>query len=194
MSPQGQPKHTAGAIGPRSHPGVSRITARRSPRTTPSGYRGDHARPELRLVHPPDDTADSHATRDARHAAAVAPAAIMDTADPRWVLAVRTSQCLQGTILPPEQRDRLLILARLLRLTPFDANLIIAIVQDQARRGHAKDACAAAGRSQLAMIPLPTKARLRAAIARRRPWRTIALVVGFLTVELLFIALWMWMR
>lgn len=145
--------------------------------------------PQLRLVRPPDDSA---ATPVAAPQVDTSP--IMDAADPRWVLAVRTSQCLQGTILAPEQRDRLLILARLLGLTPFDANLIIAIVQDQARRGHAQDYCAAAGRSQLAMIPLPAKARLKAAIHRRRPLRTATLVATFITIELLIVAWWLWMR
>jgi hypothetical protein len=198
MSPQGHPTPPAGAIGSRPRrkpPGLAGLTG--GPRhtgahsATPRGSRPTSiVSPSLRLVHPPESDESSLQQRKARDDAAP----IMDAADPRWVLAVRTSQCLQGAILAPEQRDRLLILARLLGLTPFDANLIIAIVQDQARRGHAKEYCAAAGRNQLAMIPLPTRARLRAAIKHRAPLRTAWLVAGFIAFELLALAWWLWLR
>ncbi len=55
--------------------------------------------------------------------------------DPRWVLAVRAYSQLQGSALTPERRERVLETARLLGVRPFDANLIIAIAQDHARRG-----------------------------------------------------------
>jgi len=60
---------------------------------------------------------------------------IASPTDPRWVLALRTAEALDGAVLPPERRDRLVRLGKLLGMTPFDANLVIAIVQDQARRG-----------------------------------------------------------
>ncbi len=190
MSPQGQSSR-AGAIGPRPPRPSHRpphndgpVSLHRPSRPTPTGASG------LRLVRPPEDDAAAPLRPAPRDDAAP----IMDAADPRWVLAIRTSQCLQGAILAPEQRDRLLILARLLGLTPFDANLIIAIVQDQARRGHAKEYCAAAGRSQLAMIPLPAKARLKAAMQRRQPLRTAGLVAMFIALELALLAWWLWMR
>ncbi|MHB1157653.1 MAG: hypothetical protein ACYC26_12565 [Phycisphaerales bacterium] len=63
------------------------------------------------------------------------PSSLFPATDPRWVLAVRVRQAMQGPMLPPEHRDRLLKIGRLLGLTPFEANLVIAIVQDQSRQG-----------------------------------------------------------
>ena len=74
--------------------------------------------------------------------------------DPRWVLAVRTSELLEGPILRPERRDGLVRLGRTLGLSLFDANLVIAIVQDQARRGRLPEECAAESEPRLRMIPL----------------------------------------
>lgn len=86
--------------------------------------------------------------------------AIRGTADPRWVLAVRASEQLQGATLTPPSRDRLVRMAQTLGLTAFDAHLIIAVVQDQARRGYAPSFCPTAGEPQLRMVPLPAP----------RPW------------------------
>lgn len=145
--------------------------------------------PTLRLVRPPEDEATPRA---AASPTLHSPDVEMETTDPRWVLAVRTGQCLQGSVLAPEQRDRLLILARLMGLTPFDANLIIAIVQDQARRGLAAEYCAAAGRRQLAMIPRPRKpGRFHGRRSGRRSGFEIAgWIVVLLTLELLVLAWW----
>jgi hypothetical protein len=55
--------------------------------------------------------------------------------DPRHVLAQRVSEQLEGAILPADKRRALLRLGVALGLTLFDANLVLAIVQDQARRG-----------------------------------------------------------
>lgn len=57
----------------------------------------------------------------------------LDPADPRWVLAARTRGELQGAALTADRRTRLLSLAHQLHMRPFDANMIIAIVQDEAR-------------------------------------------------------------
>ena len=59
----------------------------------------------------------------------------LDPTDPRWVLAVRTHSQLQGTTLTYERRQRVMRTAEQLGVRPFDANIIIAIVQDHARRG-----------------------------------------------------------
>lgn len=80
---------------------------------------------------------------------------ITSPTDPRWVLAVHASQSMEGSMLPPEKRDRIIDMGKKLGLTAFDANLIIAILQDQARRGYLPDQCPAAGEPQLAMIALP---------------------------------------
>jgi len=65
-------------------------------------------------------------------------AAAIDPRDPRWRLAMQTQAQLEGSVLAPERRDRLMQNARQLGLRPFEANLIIAIVQDKARQdlGH----------------------------------------------------------
>jgi hypothetical protein len=55
--------------------------------------------------------------------------------DPRWVLAVRAYSQLEGSTLTPERRQRILRTAGQLGVRPFDANVIIAIVQDHARSG-----------------------------------------------------------
>jgi hypothetical protein len=54
--------------------------------------------------------------------------------DPRWVLAVQTAAQLEGDQLSPEARKRIERTARLLGVRTFDANVIMAIVQDYARR------------------------------------------------------------
>lgn len=58
--------------------------------------------------------------------------------DPRWLLAVQVAMALEGgraAIMPPEQRTRLLRVANKMGIGGFDANLVIAIVQDAARHG-----------------------------------------------------------
>lgn len=75
-------------------------------------------------------------------------------ADPRWVLATRAAEQLEGSLLRPEPRDRLVRLGQMLGLSHFDANLIIAIVQDQARRGYAPKFCPLAAEPRLRLIPL----------------------------------------
>lgn len=65
-------------------------------------------------------------------------AAGLDPHDARWALAVRASQMLEGgsaAILAPERRRTLIAMAVGMGLRAFDANLVIAIVQDAARCG-----------------------------------------------------------
>ncbi|MHC4218216.1 MAG: hypothetical protein ACYSU7_07125 [Planctomycetota bacterium] len=96
------------------------------------------AQPHLRLVGSgewwdcPDRAARRAVTAENRAAAANRG---LNPTDPRWVLAARAYSQLQGTALTYERRQRVMRSARRLGVRPFDANLIIAIVQDQARRG-----------------------------------------------------------
>ncbi len=60
----------------------------------------------------------------------------LDASDPRWVLAARTYTQLEGTTLTFDRRQKLMRTAERLGVRPFDANVIVAIVQDHARRGH----------------------------------------------------------
>ena len=154
-----QPEDASAPVHPTAHArAVSRVGLMDSalgldaPAETPATRDRLRTRPKLRLVGA--DQVVKPAITPQQHAP------ITDTADPRWVLAVRTAEQLEGTVLPPAKRERLLQVGRMLGLTPFDANLVLAIVQDQARRGHAPAYCAAAGEPQLRMVPLPT----------RRPW------------------------
>lgn len=109
------------------------------------------------------------------------------TADPRWVLAVRTAELLQGDILSPERRERLIRMARLFDLTAFDANMIIAIVQDQARRGIAPHLCPAAGEAQLRMVTPPRRTTLLQAIRRRFGVEVVVIIGVLLLIETLVI-------
>jgi len=96
---------------------------------------------------------------------------------------VRTAELLQGNILSPERRERIIRMARLFDLTPFDANMIIAIVQDQARRGIAPHLCPAAGEPQLRMITPPKRTTILQAIGSRYGTRVIALLSILIAIE-----------
>jgi hypothetical protein len=99
------------------------------------------------------------------------------------VLAVRTAERIQGNLLSPEQREKLLRLGQTLGLTAFDANLVIAIVQDQARRGVLPGQCPTAGTEQLTMVPRPRRGRGSTWLKRRHA-RTIGwLMLGLLGLE-----------
>ena len=107
--------------------------------------------------------------------------------DPRWLLAVRTSEQLQGAILGPEKRERLVRLGGMLHLSAFDANLVIAVVQDQARRGVAPQRCPHRGAEPLSMIALP---RRRSTWTRRKLlWRAV-IIGAALLIEGLIVAAW----
>ena len=98
------------------------------------------AHPALRLVNTPVAGTD-HALppRHARRAVAAANRrAAVASDDARWAIAAAAAAALEGgaaAVLRPERRHRLVKMAVALGLRPFDANLIIAIVQDAARTG-----------------------------------------------------------
>ena len=79
----------------------------------------------------------------------------LDPTDPRWVLATRAYAQLQGTTLTPERRARVMRTAQHLGVRPFEANLIIAVMQDHARRGQTPGAA----QSTLRMISGPGETR-----------------------------------
>ena len=116
-----------------------------------------------------------------------APEPIVDPVDPRWVLALHTAKGLQGALLDPGKRQRLLRLGRVLGLTPFEANLVIAIIQDQARRGLAPAQCPTAGQQQLEVI----RPADRLAARQRCRRRTSAWVLAAaLLLEVLWLLSW----
>jgi len=112
------------------------------------------------------------------------------SADPRWVLAVRTAELLQGDILTPERRERIVRMGRMFNLTAFDANMVIAIVQDQARRGIAPHLCPAAGEPQLRMIT-PPQQRSFLKLIRSRYGLTVAALLGALLGIEVFLLWWL---
>lgn len=92
----------------------------------------------LRLVGAdnPADLALMHASQAvARENAAASRNMHLDPTDPRWVVAATTHAKLQGSTLTQQRRQHVLKLAHRLGVRPFEANVIIAIVQDQARQG-----------------------------------------------------------
>ncbi len=143
---------------------------------------GPRAERPLRLVGA-EETNEAHVAAAAT-ATPPEPTPITGATDPRWVLAVRTAEALQGDILPPEHRERLIALAKMMGLTPFDGCLIIAMVQDQARRGLIARQCPAAVTPQLSMIPLPRPRKLFAGL-RENPGQVALLTTGILTLQAL---------
>ncbi|MEM6458057.1 MAG: hypothetical protein AAF710_01555 [Planctomycetota bacterium] len=146
-----------------------RLTRRRGDRA------GTEATPRLRLV---GDAGLAPVDGPADHA-------ISGTGDPRWVLAVRTAEQLEGSVLTPEKRERLLRLGRGFGLGVFDANLVIAIVQDQARRGHAPAYCPAAAEPQLRLVPPPRPTRW---MTGPRTLLIAGIIAGFIALELVVLA------
>ncbi len=59
----------------------------------------------------------------------------LDPRDPRWMVAVEAASKMEGSLLSFEHRRAVLAFAAKVGVRPFDANLIIAAVQDRARRG-----------------------------------------------------------
>lgn len=106
--------------------------------------------------------------------------------DPRWKLAVETQRALQGAMLAFEDRRRLLSLAQRLGIRAFDANLIVALVQDRARRGEPIESAAAT----IAIVPVPTAhGAADGADAPRRDlaWLWVAAVMTALVVDAVLI-------
>lgn len=119
--------------------------------------------PALRLVnvldaraHPPSPSSDAVVRARRQIAAENHSASSLSVDDARWAFAVTVSQSLQGgrtAALPPASRERLLNTATRMGMRPFDANLVIAIVQDGARSGEGSLAAPVAGRLMLVRPP-----------------------------------------
>jgi len=105
------------------------------------------------------------------------PVAELSATDPRWVLAVRVSQVMQGAIVTAEARDRLVQIGRLMGLSVFDCNLIIAIMQDRARRGQSLGDAA----SDLCMVNPPRRTTQPAW------WKIAWIAAALLVAEMLLI-------
>ncbi|MFI4862253.1 MAG: hypothetical protein ACIAXF_16435 [Phycisphaerales bacterium JB063] len=172
QSPAPRHRHSAPAARGWSPPARQRAT----PTANPA--------PHLRLVN--DRPGEEHQPTPRP----TPPTPISGATDPRWVLAVRTAESLQGDVLPPAQRARLMRLAKALGLTPFDGCLILAMIQDQARRGLIAQHCPAAAEPQLAMVPLP-QPRDPLAELRKNPLQVGLIGASVLALQALLI--WMLM-
>lgn len=111
----------------------------------------------LRLVSRDGDEVIDHRREVARenHASRV-----VGPQDARWLLAERVQRSMEGgraAVLRPEARRRLVAGAVREGLRPFDANLVIAIVQDAAQRGEAIEATPSA---RLSLVPPPERAAI----------------------------------
>ncbi|MBL9149488.1 MAG: hypothetical protein JNM94_12435 [Phycisphaerae bacterium] len=63
----------------------------------------------------------------------------LDPRDPRWRVALETAKLLEGPLMTFERRRRVLAFAQSVGVRPFDTHLIIAAMQDRARRGEPLD-------------------------------------------------------
>jgi hypothetical protein len=120
-------------------------------------------------------------------AAANLHAARMSALDARWVLAVQVDRALQGgkaAIITPESRTRLLALAERVGLRPFDASLVIAVVQDAARQG--EDPLGPLAVDRLRLVRAGDASPLYAPKPAHTPWIFAALVVITLSAALAF--------
>jgi len=102
---------------------------------------------------------------------------------------------MEGQILRPEKRERLIRLGKVMGLSPFDAHMVLAVVQDQARRGIPADSCPAAGIHQLALIspgnqePAPWQlGHWKTNKLGLKPWLLVGL---FIATEAVVVAWWL---
>ena len=111
-------------------------------------------------------------------------ARVLGPNDARWELAREVQESIEGgkaAIIRPEVRRRLVTRATERGLRPFDANLVIAVVQDGARRGEALDEDAA---GRLAFV----------GPAEERPRPYVSLLVGAVALGMAgFVALVAWL-
>lgn len=94
---------------------------------------------------------------------------MLDAEDARGIVAARVAEALEGGragVLRPERRRKIVTLATRLGLRPFDANLIIAIVQDGARRGAPPHDPDTHGRLRLIDNPAPPRMSINGAPQR----------------------------
>ncbi|WP_432797417.1 hypothetical protein [Poriferisphaera sp. WC338] len=101
--------------------------------------------------------------------------------DARWVFAVRVSESMQGSMIDPSKREKLIKLGKVMGLNAFDCNLIIAMLQDQARRGNMPAYCPHLAQKQLEMItPAGRHRHLQITSNRKQPYskRTVTLGIS----------------
>ena len=115
---------------------------------------------------------------------------IVRATDPRWVLALRVVEMMEGPILEPRKRERLIRLGQAMGLTAFDSNMVIAIMQDQARRGVSPDVCPRSGLAQLNMVSPSRVAERDGRLTRSGAWWFGLTLAALVAIELLLIFGW----
>jgi hypothetical protein len=90
-------------------------------------------------------------------------AATLTPSEAREILTARVAELIQGgraAILTPEHRARAVRIARMLGVRDFDAQLVIAVVQDRARRGEIESGQTGLSPATVAQAPLRARRRL----------------------------------
>jgi hypothetical protein len=109
----------------------------------------------------------------------------LDPFDARWQFATAVESALQGATLAYEDRRRLLGMATRLGIREFDAHLIVALVQDRARRGESIEGAA----PTIALLPVRRATKLERDDAKHatqraaHPLHSTARAAGPLAVE-----------
>jgi hypothetical protein len=104
-------------------------------------------------------------------------------ADPCWQLASEVSLALDGDVLAPATRRQLLERAGRLGVRQFDANLLIALVQDRARRGETIEA----GSNPIALI----NQRVAPRLADPMPFVLFATAIGLAIATVITVTQWL---
>ncbi len=154
--------------------------------------RGGHSR-SLRLITPEGSVTLDHAeaARDIarENEQAIRAARTLAPEDARRILLRRASREIEGgraAIIRPEVRRRLLQTAERLGVRPFDANLVIAVVQDRARRGEDPASAEAHATAVTTTLPHP---RVQREQQVRHAWMLARRVVAAGTIAVLILAL-----
>ena len=108
----------------------------------------------------------------------------LDPTDPRWVLAVRVASQMEGSLLTPERRARVMRTAHQLGIRPFDAGIVIAMVQDRLRRGGSLGELS----PQLQMLAVPITRRPAGSIPI---WARFLLAITLATAGVLLVVRWL---
>ena len=96
-------------------------------------------------------------------------------ASPHLAFAASIARALEGSMLTPERRESLVLEAQSLGLRAFDANLVIAVVQDRARRGESTEDIT----GPISVLSRPGRTPLRSNVQAVVAGTAIGLAVGF---------------
>jgi hypothetical protein len=98
----------------------------------------DPSEPEVEVEVEPEVERAQRRARAGRVASANFDASMLSPVDARWILATQVARALEGgraAIIRPEKRRDLVAMGQRVGLRAFDSDLVIAVMQDAARRG-----------------------------------------------------------